>query len=238
MRMCALQGVMGFVVFKTCLCLTWNLFVSHPPCPPHSPAANGLSTISHEYLKGSYALDLEAVKQGASNLPHLNKTLVTCCKRLHGGGAVGVRVGGMRVKLLSLQAPQGIVRSSLALPGNTVLPQCILSMRHSKAIPVQAFEWLPLSEPRGALRMRQNRPGRARAGSQTDGRVSNATSPFHVPRPRLQPAPPPPPPRQSGCEEWASLTPRFPLPAPRRGFQYSMREICKIPMKEKQSNLA
>uniref|UniRef100_A0A8C6U7T9 phosphatidylinositol-3,4,5-trisphosphate 5-phosphatase n=1 Tax=Neogobius melanostomus TaxID=47308 RepID=A0A8C6U7T9_9GOBI len=39
-------------------------------------AANGLSTISHEYLKGSYALDLEAVKQGACSLPHLNKTLV------------------------------------------------------------------------------------------------------------------------------------------------------------------
>ncbi|XP_039601592.1 phosphatidylinositol 3,4,5-trisphosphate 5-phosphatase 2A isoform X2 [Polypterus senegalus] len=47
-------------------------------------AANGLSTISHDYLKGSYALDLEAVKQGSSNLPHLNKTLVTSCKRLHG----------------------------------------------------------------------------------------------------------------------------------------------------------
>ncbi|XP_065136366.1 phosphatidylinositol 3,4,5-trisphosphate 5-phosphatase 2A isoform X1 [Paramisgurnus dabryanus] len=46
--------------------------------------SNGLSTVSHEYLKGSYALDLEAVKQGANNLPHLNKTLVTSCKRLHG----------------------------------------------------------------------------------------------------------------------------------------------------------
>ncbi|TUB03091.1 Phosphatidylinositol 3,4,5-trisphosphate 5-phosphatase 2A [Bagarius yarrelli] len=44
---------------------------------------NGLSTVSHEYLKGSYALDLEAVKQGASSLPHLNKTLVSSCKRLH-----------------------------------------------------------------------------------------------------------------------------------------------------------
>ncbi|XP_068601758.1 phosphatidylinositol 3,4,5-trisphosphate 5-phosphatase 2A [Brachionichthys hirsutus] len=71
-----------------------------PPLPPRSaststppgpetvtdsaPAANGLSTISHEYLKGSYALDLEAVKQGASSLPHLNKTLVTSCKRLNG----------------------------------------------------------------------------------------------------------------------------------------------------------
>uniref|UniRef100_A0A6Q2X5T9 phosphatidylinositol-3,4,5-trisphosphate 5-phosphatase n=1 Tax=Esox lucius TaxID=8010 RepID=A0A6Q2X5T9_ESOLU len=49
-----------------------------------APAANGLSTISHEYLKGSYALDLEAVKQGASSLPHLNKTLVSSCKRLNG----------------------------------------------------------------------------------------------------------------------------------------------------------
>ncbi|RXN16874.1 phosphatidylinositol 3,4,5-trisphosphate 5-phosphatase 2 [Labeo rohita] len=47
-------------------------------------ASNGLSTISHEYLKGSYALDLEAVKQGANSLPHLNKTLVASCKRLHG----------------------------------------------------------------------------------------------------------------------------------------------------------
>ncbi|XP_064413051.1 phosphatidylinositol 3,4,5-trisphosphate 5-phosphatase 2A [Latimeria chalumnae] len=46
--------------------------------------SNGLSTISHEYLKGSYALDLEAVKGGATSLPHLNRTLVTSCKRLHG----------------------------------------------------------------------------------------------------------------------------------------------------------
>uniref|UniRef100_A0A672FXH1 phosphatidylinositol-3,4,5-trisphosphate 5-phosphatase n=1 Tax=Salarias fasciatus TaxID=181472 RepID=A0A672FXH1_SALFA len=51
---------------------------------PLAPAANGLSTISHEYLKGSYALDLEAVKQGACALPHLNKTLVASCKRLNG----------------------------------------------------------------------------------------------------------------------------------------------------------
>lgn len=49
-----------------------------------APATNGLSTISHDYLKGSYALDLEAVKQGACSLPHLNKTLVTSCKRLNG----------------------------------------------------------------------------------------------------------------------------------------------------------
>uniref|UniRef100_A0AAQ4QPZ6 phosphatidylinositol-3,4,5-trisphosphate 5-phosphatase n=1 Tax=Gasterosteus aculeatus aculeatus TaxID=481459 RepID=A0AAQ4QPZ6_GASAC len=71
-----------------------------PPLPPRSvsscpppgpdtptesaPAANGLSTISHEYLKGSYALDLEAVKQGACSLPHLNKTLLASCKGLNG----------------------------------------------------------------------------------------------------------------------------------------------------------
>uniref|UniRef100_A0A8C5PQA2 phosphatidylinositol-3,4,5-trisphosphate 5-phosphatase n=1 Tax=Leptobrachium leishanense TaxID=445787 RepID=A0A8C5PQA2_9ANUR len=47
-------------------------------------SANGLSTVSHDYLKGSYALDLEAVKSGATSLPHLNKTLVLSCKRLHG----------------------------------------------------------------------------------------------------------------------------------------------------------
>ncbi|XP_025935057.1 phosphatidylinositol 3,4,5-trisphosphate 5-phosphatase 2, partial [Apteryx rowi] len=55
------------------------------PAVPDGAAesTNGLSTISHEYLKGSYTLDLEAVKAGASSLPHLNKTLVTSCKRLH-----------------------------------------------------------------------------------------------------------------------------------------------------------
>ncbi|KAK4829157.1 hypothetical protein QYF61_002422 [Mycteria americana] len=55
------------------------------PAVPEGPAesTNGLSSISHEYLKGSYTLDLEAVKGGASSLPHLNKTLVTSCKRLH-----------------------------------------------------------------------------------------------------------------------------------------------------------
>uniref|UniRef100_A0A8C3R500 phosphatidylinositol-3,4,5-trisphosphate 5-phosphatase n=1 Tax=Cyanoderma ruficeps TaxID=181631 RepID=A0A8C3R500_9PASS len=59
-----------------------------PPCclsPPGCSlcSTNGLSSISHEYLKGSYTLDLEAVKGGANSLPHLNKTLVTSCKRLH-----------------------------------------------------------------------------------------------------------------------------------------------------------
>ncbi|XP_042748962.1 phosphatidylinositol 3,4,5-trisphosphate 5-phosphatase 2-like, partial [Lagopus leucura] len=46
-------------------------------------STNGLASISHEYLKGSYALDLEAVKAGACSLPHLHRTLVTSCKRLH-----------------------------------------------------------------------------------------------------------------------------------------------------------
>ncbi|XP_071289700.1 phosphatidylinositol 3,4,5-trisphosphate 5-phosphatase 2 isoform X3 [Agelaius tricolor] len=55
------------------------------PSVPERPveSTNGLSSISHEYLKGSYSLDLEAVKGGANSLPHLNKTLVTSCKRLH-----------------------------------------------------------------------------------------------------------------------------------------------------------
>uniref|UniRef100_A0A8C6XNZ3 phosphatidylinositol-3,4,5-trisphosphate 5-phosphatase n=1 Tax=Naja naja TaxID=35670 RepID=A0A8C6XNZ3_NAJNA len=56
-----------------------SILMTNPPAVP----TNGLSTISHEYLKGSYSLDLEAVKGGASNLPHLNKTLVTSCRRLH-----------------------------------------------------------------------------------------------------------------------------------------------------------
>ncbi|XP_055487504.1 LOW QUALITY PROTEIN: phosphatidylinositol 3,4,5-trisphosphate 5-phosphatase 2A [Leucoraja erinacea] len=46
-------------------------------------AANGMTTMSHEYLKASYPLDLEAVKAGATTLPHLNKALVTSCKRLN-----------------------------------------------------------------------------------------------------------------------------------------------------------
>uniref|UniRef100_A0A452STV9 Phosphatidylinositol 3,4,5-trisphosphate 5-phosphatase 2 n=1 Tax=Ursus americanus TaxID=9643 RepID=A0A452STV9_URSAM len=63
-----------------------------PPLPPRSGstsvsapvgAPNGLSTVSHEYLKGSYGLDLEAVRGGASSLPHLTRTLATSCRRLH-----------------------------------------------------------------------------------------------------------------------------------------------------------
>lgn len=58
-----------------------RLLIPWLSCPPHS--TNGLSSISHEYLRSSYTLDLEAVKGGASSLPHLNKTLVASCKRLH-----------------------------------------------------------------------------------------------------------------------------------------------------------
>uniref|UniRef100_A0A452TTF2 phosphatidylinositol-3,4,5-trisphosphate 5-phosphatase n=1 Tax=Ursus maritimus TaxID=29073 RepID=A0A452TTF2_URSMA len=61
-----------------------------PPAAPETPttpaaesAPNGLSTVSHEYLKGSYGLDLEAVRGGASSLPHLTRTLATSCRRLH-----------------------------------------------------------------------------------------------------------------------------------------------------------
>uniref|UniRef100_A0A8C7BMY8 phosphatidylinositol-3,4,5-trisphosphate 5-phosphatase n=1 Tax=Neovison vison TaxID=452646 RepID=A0A8C7BMY8_NEOVI len=61
-----------------------------PPAASETPttaaaesAPNGLSTVSHEYLKGSYGLDLEAVRGGASNLPHLTRTLATSCRRLH-----------------------------------------------------------------------------------------------------------------------------------------------------------
>ncbi|XP_028911295.1 LOW QUALITY PROTEIN: phosphatidylinositol 3,4,5-trisphosphate 5-phosphatase 2 [Ornithorhynchus anatinus] len=54
-----------------------------PGPPPAESAPNGLSTVSHEYLRGSYGLDLEAVRAGASNLPHLTRTLATSCRRLH-----------------------------------------------------------------------------------------------------------------------------------------------------------
>ncbi|XP_025212102.1 phosphatidylinositol 3,4,5-trisphosphate 5-phosphatase 2 isoform X3 [Theropithecus gelada] len=54
-----------------------------PTTPAAESAPNGLSTVSHEYLKGSYGLDLEAVRGGASHLPHLTRTLATSCRRLH-----------------------------------------------------------------------------------------------------------------------------------------------------------
>lgn len=166
-----------------------------PPLPPRSastsstppgvdtptdsaPAsANGLSTISHEYLKGSYALDLEAVKQGASSLPHLNKTLVTSCKRLN--GEVDKVLSGLEIlskvfdqqssfmvsKMIQQSVNQGgdqelenlvtklailkdllssIEKKALkALQDMSLSSPCSpnpLPMRHSKAIPVQAFE--------------------------------------------------------------------------------------------------
>ncbi|CAL8351355.1 unnamed protein product [Lota lota] len=164
-----------------------------PPLPPRSaststppgpempsestPAANGLSTISHEYLKGSYALDLEAVKQGACTLPHLNKTLVSSCKRLN--GEVDKVLSGLEVlskvfdqqsafmvsKMIQQSVNQGgdqelenlvtklailkdllssIEKKALkALQEMSLTSPCSLpplSTRHSKAIPVQAFE--------------------------------------------------------------------------------------------------
>uniref|UniRef100_A0A7N6B7Z7 phosphatidylinositol-3,4,5-trisphosphate 5-phosphatase n=1 Tax=Anabas testudineus TaxID=64144 RepID=A0A7N6B7Z7_ANATE len=164
-----------------------------PPLPPRSaststppgpetptdsaPAANGLSTVSHEYLKGSYALDLEAVKQGACALPHLNKTLVASCKRLN--GEVDKVLSGLEIlskvfdqqsafmvsRMIQQSVNQGgdqelenlvtklavlkdllssIEKKALkALQDMSLSSPCSpppLSMRHSKAIPVQAFE--------------------------------------------------------------------------------------------------
>uniref|UniRef100_A0A665U4C2 phosphatidylinositol-3,4,5-trisphosphate 5-phosphatase n=1 Tax=Echeneis naucrates TaxID=173247 RepID=A0A665U4C2_ECHNA len=167
-----------------------------PPLPPRSAStstppgtdtptdrgkatssANGLSTISHEYLKGSYALDLEAVKQGACSLPHLNKTLVASCKRLN--GEVDKVLSGLEIlskvfdqqsafmvsKMIQQSVNQGgdqelenlvtklailkdllssIEKKALkALQDMSLSSPCSpppLSMRHSKAIPVQAFE--------------------------------------------------------------------------------------------------
>nr|XP_023648302.1 phosphatidylinositol 3,4,5-trisphosphate 5-phosphatase 2 isoform X1 [Paramormyrops kingsleyae] len=142
-----------------------------------SSSANGLSTISHEYLKGSYALDLEAVKQGASSLPHLNKTLVSSCKRLHGevdkvlagleilskvfdqqsafmvsrmiqqsGSQAGdqeldhlvTKLSILKDLLSSIEKKALKALQDMSIPSPSVPP--LLSIRHSKAIPVQAFE--------------------------------------------------------------------------------------------------
>uniref|UniRef100_A0A672FY22 phosphatidylinositol-3,4,5-trisphosphate 5-phosphatase n=1 Tax=Salarias fasciatus TaxID=181472 RepID=A0A672FY22_SALFA len=155
---------------------------STPPGPDtpterYKVSANGLSTISHEYLKGSYALDLEAVKQGACALPHLNKTLVASCKRLN--GEVDKVLSGLEIlskvfdqqsafmvsKMIQQSVNQGgdqelenlvtklailkdllssIEKKALkALQDMSLSSPCSpppLSMRHSKAIPVQAFE--------------------------------------------------------------------------------------------------
>ncbi|KAM8904469.1 phosphatidylinositol 3,4,5-trisphosphate 5-phosphatase 2A isoform 2-T2 [Spinachia spinachia] len=151
-----------------------------PPGPDTStesaPAANGLSTISHEYLKGSYALDLEAVKQGACSLPHLNKTLLASCKGLN--GEVDKVLSGLEIlskvfdqqssfmvsKMIQQSVNQGgdqalenlvtklailkdllssIEKKALKTLQDLSLSPCSLpplSMRHSKALPVQAFE--------------------------------------------------------------------------------------------------
>lgn len=165
-----------------------------PPLPPRSastststgpdtptescvPAANGLSTISHEYLKGSYALDLEAVKQGASSLPHLNKTLVSSCKHLN--GEVDKVLSGLEIlsKVFDQQSAfmvSKMIQQSVNQGGDQELENLVTKLailkdllssiekkalkalqdmslnspsspiplfpRHSKAIPVQAFE--------------------------------------------------------------------------------------------------
>ncbi|XP_053095567.1 phosphatidylinositol 3,4,5-trisphosphate 5-phosphatase 2A isoform X2 [Pangasianodon hypophthalmus] len=138
---------------------------------------NGLSTISHEYLKGSYALDLEAVKQGASSLPHLNKTLVSSCKRLH--GEVDKVLSGLEIlsKVFDQQSASMVsrmIQQSVSQGGDQELENLVTKLailkdllssiekkalkalqdmsvssplapltRHSKAIPVQAFEVKP-----------------------------------------------------------------------------------------------
>uniref|UniRef100_A0A8K9VBG0 phosphatidylinositol-3,4,5-trisphosphate 5-phosphatase n=1 Tax=Oncorhynchus mykiss TaxID=8022 RepID=A0A8K9VBG0_ONCMY len=147
-----------------------------PPRPPVAPAANGLSTISHEYLKGSYALDLQAVKQGASSLPHLNKTLVSSCKRLN--GEVDKVLSGLEIlsKVFDQQSAfmvSKMIQQSVNQGGDQELENLVTKLailkdllssiekkalkavqdlsvstlsspppltRHSKTIPVQAFE--------------------------------------------------------------------------------------------------
>ncbi|XP_062873208.1 phosphatidylinositol 3,4,5-trisphosphate 5-phosphatase 2A [Trichomycterus rosablanca] len=162
-----------------------------PPLPPRSGScssalicadsvadsaavSNGLTTISHEYLKGSYALDLEAVKQGSSSLPHLNKTLVSSCKRLH--GEVDKVLSGLEIlsKVFDQQSASMVsrmIQQSVSQGGDQELENLVTKLailkdllssiekkalkalqdvsaaspsipptRHSKAIPVQAFE--------------------------------------------------------------------------------------------------
>ncbi|GCB71098.1 hypothetical protein scyTo_0010930 [Scyliorhinus torazame] len=70
-------------------------------------ATNGMTTMSHEYLKASYVLDLEAVKAGATSLPHLNKALVTSCKRLNRWVRGGVFIGLIRVVVVLQASSQG-----------------------------------------------------------------------------------------------------------------------------------
>ncbi|KAK6296205.1 hypothetical protein J4Q44_G00339180 [Coregonus suidteri] len=138
---------------------------SAPETPTDSaPAANGLSTISHEYLKGSYALDLEAVKQGASSLPHLNKTLVSSCKRLN--GEVDKVLSGLEIlsKVFDQQSSfmvSRMIQQSVNQGGDQELENLVtklailkdlLSSIEKKALKaVQDLSWSTLSSPPPSL---------------------------------------------------------------------------------------
>uniref|UniRef100_A0A4W5KJG5 phosphatidylinositol-3,4,5-trisphosphate 5-phosphatase n=1 Tax=Hucho hucho TaxID=62062 RepID=A0A4W5KJG5_9TELE len=142
---------------------------SSPETPTDStPAANGLSTISHEYLKGSYALDLEAVKQGANTHTHNSLSFSWEVDKVLSGLEIlskvfdqqsafmvskmiqqSVNQGGDQelenlvtklailkdllssIEKKALKAVQDMSLSTLSSPPLT---------RHSKTIPVQAFE--------------------------------------------------------------------------------------------------
>uniref|UniRef100_A0A8B9UJC2 phosphatidylinositol-3,4,5-trisphosphate 5-phosphatase n=1 Tax=Anas zonorhyncha TaxID=75864 RepID=A0A8B9UJC2_9AVES len=125
---------------------------------------NGLTSISHEYLKGSYTLDLEAVRAGASSLPHLNKTLVTSCKRLH--SEVDKVLAGLEIlsKVFDQQSSPMVSKILQQVRGEgagcsrprSALPQALKALqemssatpappaqplsRKAKSIPVQTFE--------------------------------------------------------------------------------------------------
>uniref|UniRef100_A0A8B9UFW0 phosphatidylinositol-3,4,5-trisphosphate 5-phosphatase n=1 Tax=Anas zonorhyncha TaxID=75864 RepID=A0A8B9UFW0_9AVES len=130
------------------------------PTPPRASPTNGLTSISHEYLKGSYTLDLEAVRAGASSLPHLNKTLVTSCKRLH--SEVDKVLAGLEIlskvfdqqsspmvsKILQ-QVPTvptalgwqgGALKALQEMSSATPAPPAQPLSRKAKSIPVQTFE--------------------------------------------------------------------------------------------------
>ncbi|KAK2524700.1 Inppl1 [Columba livia] len=94
-------------------------------------STNGLSSISHEYLRSSYTLDLEAVKGGASSLPHLNKTLVASCKRLH--SEVDKVLGGLEIlaKVFDQQSPpmvSKILQQAGGQSGEQELEQLVLKL--------------------------------------------------------------------------------------------------------------
>ncbi|XP_069737743.1 LOW QUALITY PROTEIN: phosphatidylinositol 3,4,5-trisphosphate 5-phosphatase 2 [Phaenicophaeus curvirostris] len=74
-----------------------------PPLPPRCGSTGGLGgaagtpgsaegttesreavpSLSLEYLRGGYSQDLEAVRGGSTSLPHLHRTLLASCQRLH-----------------------------------------------------------------------------------------------------------------------------------------------------------